>query len=62
MQIGDLVCLKANPDAMGIIMSFREYVYKQGMPEQEVWPMAMVHWNNSNYLSTFEVSKLEVIG
>ena len=62
MQIGDLVCLKNNPDALGIVVSFYTDIYNEGDEFHESrWEMAMVHWNISNFLSAFEVSKLVVL-
>jgi S-formylglutathione hydrolase FrmB len=62
MQIGDLVGLKSNPEAMGIVVSFYTDIYNEGDEYHESrWEMAMVQWNISNYLSAFEVSRLEVI-
>ena len=63
MQVGDLVCLKSNPDAVGIVVSFYTDIYNEGDEYHESrWEMAMVLWNISNYLTSFEVAKLEVIG
>ena len=63
MKIGDLVCLKHNPDALGIVVSFYTDIYNEGDEFHESrWEMAMVHWNISNYLTSFEVAKLEVVG
>ena len=63
MKIGDLVCLKNNPDALGIVISFYTDIYNEGDEFHESrWEMAMVHWNISNYLTSFEVAKLEVVG
>ena len=64
MKIGDLVGLKSNPDAMGIVVSFYTDIYNANSSylEEERYEMAMVQWNISNYLSAFEVARLEVIG
>ena len=62
MKVGDLVGLKSNPDAMGIVVSFYTDIYNEGDEFHESrWEMASVHWNLSNYLSPWEVTKLVVI-
>ena len=62
MQIGDLVGLKSNPDALGIVVSFYTDIYNEGDEYHESrWEMAMVQWNISNFLSAFEVTRLEVV-
>ena len=62
MQIGDLVELKSNPNALGIVVSLYIDIYNEGDEFHESrWDMAMVHWNISNYRSAFEVTKLVVI-
>jgi hypothetical protein len=63
MQIGDLVELKSNPAALGIVVSLYTDIYNEGSEYHESrWAMAMVQWNISNFLSAFEVTRLEVIG
>jgi len=63
MQVGDLVSLKTNPNALGIVVSLYIDIYNEGDEYHESrWEMAMVHWNISNYLTSFEVAKLEVVG
>jgi len=63
MKVGDLVCLKNSDGALGIVVSLYTDIYNQGDEFHESrWDMAMVHWNISNYLTPFEVAKLEVIG
>ena len=62
MQIGDLVSLKNNPNALGIVVSLYIDIYNEGDEYHESrWEMAMVQWNISNFLSGFEVTKLVVI-
>jgi len=62
MKVGDLVCLKNNPDALGIVISFYTDIYNEGDEFHESrWEMASVQWNISNYLSPWEVAKLVVI-
>jgi len=63
MRIGDLVGLKSNPAALGIVVSLYTDIYNEGSEYHESrWAMAMVQWNISNFLSAFEVTRLEVIG
>ena len=63
MQVGDLVSLKVNPSAMGIVVSLYTEIYNEGDEFHEKrWEMASVHWNFSYYLSPWEVTKLVVIG
>ena len=62
MKVGDLVSLKTNPDALGIVVSLYTDIYNQGDEFHESrWEMASVRWNISNYRSAFEVTKLVVI-
>jgi len=63
MQVGDLVYLKNSDGALGIVVSLYTDIYNQGDEFHESrWEMAMVHWSISNYLTSFEVDRLEVIG
>ena len=63
MKVGDLVSLKTNPNALGIVVSLYIDIYNEGDEFHESrWEMASVHWNISNYLSPWEVTKLVVIG
>ena len=62
MKVGDLVSLKNNPNALGIVVSLYTDIYNEGDEYHESrWEMAMVQWNISNFLSAFEVTKLVVI-
>ena len=62
MQIGDLVSLKNNPNALGIVVSLYTEIYNEGDEYHESrWEMASVQWNISNFLSAFEVTKLVVV-
>ena len=63
MQIGDLVIMKSNPTAMGIVVSLYTDIYNQGDEYHERrWDMATVLWNGSLDEVSFEVERLEVIG
>ena len=62
MQVGDLVSLKTNPSAIGIVVSLYTQIYNEGDEYHESrWEMASVRWNVSNYLSPWEIAKLVVI-
>jgi len=63
MQIGDLVSLKNNPNAMGIVVSLYTEIYNEGDEYHESrWEMASVHWNIPfEILAPWEVCKLVVI-
>jgi len=61
MKVGDLVSLKTNPKAMGIVIGLYQDIYPKGLQGEDVFDMATVLWNISNYRSAFEVTKLVVI-
>jgi len=63
VKIGDLVILKSNPNAMGIITSFYiDICYPDFEHTEERYEMAMVLWNIESYHHGFELSRLKVIG
>jgi hypothetical protein len=63
MKIGDLVSLKSNPNALGIVVSLYTEIYNEGDEYHESrWEMASVHWSNWSGLSPWEIAKLVVIG
>tara|TARA_R110002110_G_scaffold11733_2_gene56087 strand:- start:461 stop:652 length:192 start_codon:yes stop_codon:yes gene_type:complete len=63
MQLGDLVSLKNNPNALGIVVSLHTDIYNKGDEYHEKrWDMATVLWNGSLDQVSFEIERLEVIG
>jgi len=61
MKIGDLVVVKTNPKAIGIVVGLYQDIYPKGLQGEEVTIMATVQWNTGAEVSC-EVFRLEVIG
>ncbi len=62
MKIGDLVIMKTNPKAMGIVIGLYQDIYPKGGGTVD---MATVLWNNGvlgGAEVSFEIHRLEVIG
>ena len=65
MKIGDLVIMKTNPKAMGIVIGLYQDIYPKGLQGEDVFDMATVLWNNGvlgGAEVSFEIHRLEVVG
>ncbi len=61
MKVGDLVIMKTNPKAMGIVIGLYQDIYPKGLQGEDVFDMATVLWNGGFGEVSFEVERLEVI-